>query len=122
MDNANERRFREVAIPRIDARLAQLEAENKQLREALSLRPADPAWISASERLPVTGSLCWIVWAGTVQTMAYRRFGLGFACADGYAWEDEYGQGDSIPDAEVTHWQPLPAPPLASPVPPKEQK
>lgn len=68
-------------------------------------------WIKTTDRFPVTGSLCLIVWDNTVQTTAYRRSGLGYNCVDGYVWGAAHGEGDAIPDDEVTHWQPLPAAP-----------
>lgn len=68
-------------------------------------------WIATKERMPTTGTLCLIVWAGTVQHIAYRRFGIGFACEKGYAWDAAHTLGESIPDDEVTHWRPLPARP-----------
>ena len=68
-------------------------------------------WIKCSERMPVTGSLSLVVWAGVVQHTAYRRFGRGFACAEGYAWVTADGYGDIIEDAEITHWKPFPDPP-----------
>lgn len=74
---------------------------------------ASDGWISVTKKLPATGALSWIVWSGTVQNISYRRVGLGFACADGYAWEPADGEGDSIPDDEVTHWREIPAPPGA---------
>lgn len=71
-------------------------------------------WISVKDRLPSTGTNVWVVWSETVQTIAYHRIGLGFACADGYQWEPaEFIDSDPIPDGEVTHWQPLPEPPKA---------
>jgi uncharacterized protein DUF551 len=69
-------------------------------------------WISVKRRTPVTGALCWIVWAETVQTTAYRRVGLGFACEFGYVWDAAHGEVDSIPDNEVTHWMAVPNPPV----------
>lgn len=65
-------------------------------------------WISVKDKLPVTGALCLVVCAGVVQNIAYRRIGIGFACKWGYAWKDALEEWDSIPDNEVTHWQPLP--------------
>lgn len=69
-------------------------------------------WIKTTERKPVTGALCWIVWADVVQSTAYRRVGVGFDCCEGYVWEAAHGEGDSIPDLEVTHWQPMPDAPI----------
>ena len=68
-------------------------------------------WISTKLRFPPTGSLCLVFWADAVQGVSYRRVGLGFACEDGYVWESCHGESDSIPDHEVTYWQPLPEPP-----------
>jgi hypothetical protein len=79
---------------------------------ALERKLASLDWTPITpENVPQTGALCLIVWADTVQTVAYRRVGLGFACRDGYVWEPAHGEGDCIPDGEVTHWQPLPNPP-----------
>jgi hypothetical protein len=61
-------------------------------------------WISVKDRMPVTGALCLIVYAGVVQSVGYRRMGIGFACEGGYEWEDAHEEGDPIPDYEVTHW------------------
>lgn len=68
-------------------------------------------WISVKNRMPVTGSLCLVVCWNTVQHISYRRVGIGFACEHGYAWDMASGEGDSIPDHEVTHWMYLPEPP-----------
>lgn len=69
-------------------------------------------WVSVEERLPQTGECCLVVWSGHVQRVSYRRVGVGFACADGYEWETSDCIGsDPIPDGQVTHWMPLPAPP-----------
>lgn len=70
-------------------------------------------WISVKDRLPRTGEAVLVVWSGTVQSIAYKRTGRGFGCSDGYEWETACSvDGDeAIPDAEVTHWMPLPAPP-----------
>ena len=71
-------------------------------------------WISTSARMPLTGASCFIVYAGTVQQIAYKRVGIGFACADGYKWETACDLGCApILDAEVTHWMPMPEPPKA---------
>ncbi|HWF62968.1 MAG TPA: DUF551 domain-containing protein [Nitrospira sp.] len=73
-------------------------------------------WISVKERKPTTGAPCWIIWSGVVQLVSYRRAGIGFACADGYEWEQAIDIGcDAIPDKEVTHWQYIPAPPEEKP-------
>jgi hypothetical protein len=110
---------------RQELRLATMKAEGLQsllvasnkaqddLAEELRLLKAERekgfgSWIRTSDRMPVTGSLCLIVWAETVQATAYRRFGSGFACEGGYAWDAAHGEGDSIPDVEVTHWTPMP--------------
>lgn len=78
-------------------------------------KPAD-AWISAKERPPATGQWVWIVYADTVQPIAYGRFGRGFACQDGYEWRDSQDVGDPIPDDQVTHWMPMAAPPAPNSV------
>lgn len=112
-----------------DMCLSCLSQEVVELREKLSQHPADPAWISVSERLPEPvygvkdeppnisdGVLCyWPVFAD----------GDGMIEVCNYDHEDDrwnlVHKGFAQPDCEPTHWMPLPAPPLASPVP-KEQK
>ncbi len=72
-------------------------------------------WISVREQLPRTGEPVWVVYSGTVQTVAYKRMGKGFACEDGYEWETATAVDgdDTMPDEFVTHWMPIPAPPIS---------
>jgi hypothetical protein len=69
-------------------------------------------WISVEDRLPKNGVPCLVVYSGVVQFVAYARVCHGFNCSEGYAWTTmEEIEADDIPDEQVTHWQPLPAPP-----------
>lgn len=75
----------------------------------LSQRPADPAWISVSERLPEEHQDVLLMRRGANQCEC------GWLDHRGYYWMKEGGA--TIDSDRVTHWQPFPTPPLASPVP-----
>ena len=98
-------------------RLAPWQKENVLLSAIEEIRTQvlnRPKWILTSDCKPLTGAPCWVVYSGTVQQIAYRRVGIGFACSDGYEWESACDlDTDPIPDNEVTHWMPLPEAPTA---------
>jgi len=99
-----------------DANAAFIAAAPEDLAFLLKLGPSLPdpgGWIATSDEPPQTGAECLIVYDGVVQRIAYQRMGMGFACADGYEWRpaDEI-VCDPIHDSEVTHWRPLPTPPV----------
>ena len=80
------------------------------LQQELAAARERERWIPVSERLPRTGELCWVIYSGHVQNVAYRREGLGYACADGYEWRpDDSLESDPILDGEVSHWRELPS-------------
>ena len=90
---------------RLERRIHELEAQLDEARKAAE-------WRRCLETKPPTGAAVTIVWSGTVQHVAYRRVGIGYACAGGYEWVAAlHSDQDPIPDEQVTHWKPLPDPP-----------
>lgn len=61
-------------------------------------------WISVSDRLPERGQVVTVAWNGTtVRPSGYYGDGIWLASGSGI-----------VRDAKVTHWMPLPKPPVAS--------
>lgn len=85
----------------LQARIAELTAENAALREHVR-------WIPVSERLPELQDPCLVIYrsidAISAIGLRYRQDVL-----DGYVWIDE--DGLASPAGNVTHWMPLPKPP-----------
>jgi hypothetical protein len=69
-------------------------------------------WVNAKDRKPPIGFDCLIVASGVTQKIAYRRVGIGFACAGGYEWVTALNIGaDALQDEDVNFWQYLQDPP-----------
>lgn len=63
------------------------------------------SWIDVKDRMPDYGIPVWVVYHGVVQYVAYARDIGEWRAMDGDA-------SDAMPESFVTHWQPIPKPPL----------
>lgn len=81
---------------KLSDRIAELERENEELREAVACPPHWMHWVSVKDRLPN--------FEQPVLAYSGEELGIGFAYLDG----DGKWYGDC---GDVTHWMPLPAPP-----------
>jgi hypothetical protein len=64
-------------------------------------------WIPVGERLPPLGEYVAAVAYGQVQSVLFRWDG------ESWYWDEQEEEVDPVSRDEITHWQPLPAPPAA---------
>jgi hypothetical protein len=89
------------------ARIAELEAALINARELIGMtpQPAFPAWIPVSERLPEVDGYYW--------TMDFFKEEQKYKYIQKKKkWYDQSGMAVEFRATHVTHWMPLPEPPI----------
>jgi len=80
--------------------MAELRAENEQLNQRIAELEAAQHWIPASERLPEDGKPVWVCTIWNEQHSGFLIDGV---------W---VGLFRDFREGEITHWMPLPEPPI----------
>jgi hypothetical protein len=89
--------FRGARVEKLAARALELRAELQQARAQLSALQAAQEWVSVENRLPTEDGFYLVAYYDFYD---HAIFGA-----------EHYGQDHGFTD-EVTHWHPLPAPPV----------
>ena len=90
------------AVKSIKELYAQLDAANKRIAE---LEAAQQWWISVDERLPEVGQ--WVLVLIDAETLVFQFMGGSWRYEDKYIFDV----------SDVTHWMPLPPPPVTDATP-----
>ena len=83
-----------------------IERTEKRVREE-----CEPKWISVEERLPEPQTEVWVIWVGVIDHKFVSVTGLAYLKEMSSGFDEWRNLDGEIPDADVTHWMPLPEAP-----------